>query len=184
MITVYTGPMFSQKTAFLLAEYDCSVVAQRTRMAFKPAIDGRFGHDVIKSRRGGTIEAVCISDLEELRNYDVQDYFIDEFQFLKGDIQVIQQMASEGKNFYVSGLDMTAEGKPFAIMQELLCIADEVQKRKAVCNDCMARTATHSFFLGSKSDDVFVGDKEYIALCRKHWAERMRKKEQPTEGGE
>ncbi len=176
-IIVYTGPMFSQKTAFLLAEYDCSVVAQRTRIAFKPAIDGRFGKDVIKSRRGGTIDAICISDLSELLKYDVQDYFIDEFQFLTGDIQVLQKMAGSGKNFYISGLDMTAEGKPFAIMQELLCIADEVQKRKAVCNDCKARTATHSFFLGSKTSDVFVGDKEYIALCRVHWAQRMAEKE-------
>ncbi len=176
-IVVYTGPMFSQKTAFLLAEYDCSVIAGRTRIAFKPAIDGRFGIDIIKSRRGGSIEAVNISNLREIEQYDVQEYFIDEFQFLEGDIQIIQRMAGAGKNFYISGLDMTAEGKPFAIMQELLCIADEVHKRKAVCVDCKARTATHSFCLRKKDSDVLVGDTEYVALCREHWLERISEKD-------
>ena len=128
-IIVYTGPMFSQKTAFLLAEYDCSVVAQRTRMAFKPAIDGRFGKDVIKSRRGGTIDAICISDLSELLEYDVQDYFIDEFQFLTGDIQVLQKMAQKAnhlllcKNYCASRMKYKSE-RQFAmtVKQELLHI--------------------------------------------------------------
>ena len=116
-IIVYTGPMFSSKTAFLLAEYERSQIAERKTAAFKPAIDGRFGTDIIKSRNAVQIEAVCISNLSEIEAYDAQDYFIDEFQFLKGDIQIIQKMAGRGKNFYISGLDMTAEGKPFAIMQ-------------------------------------------------------------------
>ena len=176
-IIVYTGPMFSRKTAILLAEYERSQIAERETAAFKPAIDGRFGKDVIKSRNAGSIEAFCISRLEEIEEYDAQGYFIDEFQFLEGDIQVIQRMAGNGKNFYVSGLDMTAEGKPFAIMQELLCIADEVEKRKAICVDCK-NNATHSFFLGKKDKDVLVGDKEYIPLCRECWAKRMKMKEE------
>ena len=172
-IIVYTGPMFSSKTAFLLAEYERSQIAERKTVAFKPAIDGRFGTDIIKSRNAVQIEAICISDLIEIEAYDAQDYFIDEFQFLKGDIQIIQNMAGRGKNFYISGLDMTAEGKPFAIMQELLCIADEVEKRKAICVDCKNSNATHSYFLGKKDKDVLVGDKEYIPLCRECWARRM-----------
>ena len=175
-IIVYTGPMFSSKTAFLLAEYERSQIAERKTVAFKPAIDGRFGTDIIKSRNAVQIEAICISNLCEIEEYDAQDYFIDEFQFLNGDIQIIQRMAGRGKNFYISGLDMTAEGKPFAIMQELLCIADEVEKRKAICVDCKNSNATHSFFLGKKDKDVLVGDKEYIPLCRECWAKRMRLK--------
>lgn len=175
-IIVYTGPMFSRKTAFLLAEYERSQIAERRTAAFKPALDGRFGKDIIKSRNAGEIEAICIEDLSEIEKYDVQDYFIDEFQFLRGDIQIIQKMAGLGKNFYISGLDMTAEGKPFAIMQQLLCVADEVEKRKAICVECKNSNATHSFFLGNKDKDVFVGDKEYIPLCRECWTKRMRLK--------
>lgn len=175
-IIVYTGPMFSRKTAILLAEYERSQIAERVTAAFKPALDNRFGMGIIKSRNAGSIEAYCISNLAELEEYEAQDYFIDEFQFLEGDIQVIQRLAAQGKNIYASGLDMTAEGKPFAIMQELLCIADEVEKRKAICVDCK-NNATHSFFLGKKDKDVLVGDKEYIPLCRECWAKRMSMKE-------
>lgn len=176
MITVYTGPMFSRKTAFLLAELERSAIAERTTAVFKPIIDGRFGEDVVKSRNAGATKAVCISNLSELQNYDAQDYFIDEFQFLQGDIQIIQNMANAGKTFYISGLDMTAEGKPFAIMRDLLCIADIVEKRKAICIDCKCGHATHSFFLGDKKEDIRVGDNEYIALCRRCWAKRMEQK--------
>lgn len=173
-ITVYTGPMFSRKTAFLLAEYERSMIAERKTIAFKPTIDGRFGMGVIKSRNAGSIEAICIKNLSEIKGYEAQDYFIDEFQFLEGDIQIIQNMANEGKTFYISGLDMTAEGKPFAIMKDLLCIADTVEKRKAICVDCKSSDATHSFYLGGKKEDVKVGDKEYIPLCRYCWAKRMK----------
>lgn len=172
-ITVYTGPMFSRKTAFLLAEYERSIIAERKTAAFKPIIDGRFGQNTITARNAGSIEANCISTVEEIQAFDVQDYFIDEFQFLKGNVRILQYMANVGKNFYISGLDMTAEGKPFPIMAELLAIADVVEKRKAICVDCKCSDATYSFFLAGKKQDILVGDKEYVPLCRKCWQKRM-----------
>ncbi len=173
-IVVYTGPMFSRKTAFLLAEYERSLIAGRKTVAFKPAMDDRFGKDTIKSRNAGSIEAYCINDLSEILSFDAQDYFIDEIQFLKGDVRVIQDLANEGKNFYIAGLDMTAEGKPFAIMQDVLCIATSVDKRKAICVDCKCGYANHSYHLGAKKEDVLIGDKEYIPLCGPCWAKRMK----------
>ncbi len=177
-IVVYTGPMFSRKTALLVSDYERSLIAGRTTRAFKPIIDGRFGDKVIQSRNAGSIDdAIPISNLSQILEYDAQDYFIDEFQFLMGDIQIIQNMAGEGKNFYITGLDMTAEGKPFALMRDLLCIADQVEKRKAICVDCKEE-ATNSFFLGRKSSDILVGNKEYVPLCRKCWCKRMKMKEE------
>ena len=176
-IVVYTGPMFSRKTAFLLAEYERSMIAGRKTVAFKPVIDERFGKDTIKSRNAGSIEAFCISNLSEILSYDAQDYFIDEFQFLEGDIHIIQNLANEGKNFYIAGLDMTAEGKPFAIMRDLLCIATSVDKRKAICVDCKCGSATHSFHIGNKDKDILIGDKEYVPLFGHCWAKRMNQRE-------
>lgn len=177
-ITVYTGPMFSRKTAFLVAKYERSLIAERKTVAFKPDIDKRFGSDAIESRNAGSITNVMqIEDLSEILKVDAQDYFIDEFQFLNGDIQIIQKLAAKGKNFYITGLDMTAEGKPFALMRDLLCIADEIEKLTAICVDCKG-DATHSFFLGKKSSDILVGNKEYIPLCRECWQKRMDMKEQ------
>lgn len=177
-IIVYTGPMFSSKSVMMFFAYDKSIIAGKKVLAFKPANDDRFGSDVIKSRSlEQTLKAINISDISDLLNYDADVYIIDEFQFLKGDIFIIQNMANDGKVFHISGLDMTAEGKPFGLMPELLAIADQVNKGVAICNDCKQENANISFYLGKKEHDVQIGDSEYIPLCRSCWAKRMKLKE-------
>ena len=174
-IFVYTGPMFSSKSVMMFFAYDKSKIANKKVLAFKPRNDDRFGEDVIKSRSlEQTLQAINISDLSELLNYEAEVYIIDEFQFLKGDIFIIQQMANEGKVFHISGLDMTAEGKPFGLMPELLAIADQVNKGVAICNDCKQENAIYSYYLGEKDKDVLLGDREYIPLCRSCWTKRMK----------
>lgn len=174
-INVFTGPMFSGKTNALLSAYERATIAKKKVKAFKPKIDTRFGIDVIKSRRFGEIEAICISSLKELKKYDADVFIIDEFQFLEGDIRVIQDLADEkGKVFYISGLDMTAEKKPFGLMPQLLAIADNVEKFTSICHDCTEENAIYSYFLGKKNTDIVVGNHEYIPLCRKCMQKRLK----------
>jgi len=174
-INVYTGPMFSGKTNALLSAYERATIAKKKVKAFKPKLDTRFGENVIKSRRFGEIEAICITSLKELKKYDVDVYIIDEFQFLEGDIKVIQDLADEkGKSFYISGLDMTAEKKPFGLMPQLLAIADNVEKFTSICHDCAEENAIYSYFLGKKDTDIVVGNHEYIPLCRKCMQKRLK----------
>lgn len=174
-INVFTGPMFSGKTNALLSAYERATIAKKKVKAFKPKIDTRFGVDVIKSRRFGEIEAICISSLKELKKYDADVFIIDEFQFLEGDIRVIQDLADEkGKVFYISGLDMTAEKKPFGLMPQLLAIADNVEKFTSICHDCAEENAIYSYFLGKKNTDIVVGNHEYIPLCRKCMQKRLK----------
>lgn len=176
-IVVFTGPMFSGKTTALLGAYEKAIIAHKKVLAFKPKIDNRFGDNVIKSRKFGEVEAIAISNLEELKDYDVDVYIIDEFQFLEGDINVLLELVDDrGKTIYVSGLDMTAEKKPFGLMPKLLAIADSVQKFVAICHDCDEENAVYSFFLGGKDTDIVVGNNEYIPLCRKCYSRRMNKK--------
>ena len=178
-IIVYTGPMFSNKSTMLLSAFERAVIAKRSVLAFKPVVDNRFGDSVIKSRRYGEEEAVNISKVEELKNYDADVYIIDEFQFLTGDVTVIDELANRGKIFYIAGLDKTAEGKPFGTMPDLLAVADEVIKLTAVCKDC-GEDACNSFYLGQKSQDVAIGNNEYIPLCRDCWFKRIKQKETIT----
>ncbi len=178
-IVVYTGPMFSEKSAELITAYGRAQLAHRSVGAFKPKIDDRFGNDVIRSRKIGEIPAINIQDVHELLSYDVDVYIIDEFQFLTGDVTIIDDMANRGKKFFIAGLDKTAEGKPFGLMPDLLAIADEVKKLTAVCVDCSKDDddgAVNSFFLGKKDADIVIGNSEYVPLCRKHWLLRMEKK--------
>lgn len=179
-INVYTGPMFSGKTNALLSAYERATIANKKVKTFKPKLDTRFGQNVIKSRRFGEIEAISITSLEELKKYDADVYIIDEFQFLTGDIKVIQDLADEkGKIFYISGLDMTAEKKPFGLMPQLLAIADKIEKFVAICHDCKDENAIYSYYLGKKDTDIVVGNHEYIPLCRK--CMQKRKKQDETE---
>ena len=174
-ITVYTGPMFSGKTTALLGAYERATIAHKKVLAFKPKLDNRFGTNVIKSRRFGEIEAVCIASTDELLKYDVEVYIIDEFQFLKGSISPILKLADEkSKTFYISGLDMTAERKPFGPMPELVAIADDVQKFVAICHDCSLENAVYSYYLGKKDTDIVVGNTEYIPLCRNCMNKRLK----------
>ena len=175
-ITVYTGPMFSSKTAALISAYERSTIAHKKVLAFKPVIDTRFGTNVIKSRSFGEIPAIEISNLSDLNKYDADVYVIDEFEFLEGDIKVLQDMVDfKGKIIYASGLDMTAERKPFGLMPELLAIADSVNKFVGVCHDCYEENANYSYFLGKKNTDIVLGNNEYIILCRKCYAARLKK---------
>ena len=179
-IIVYTGPMFSEKSAELITAYGRAQLAHRSVIAFKPMMDTRFGQGVIRSRKIGEIPAINIQSIEEIKNYDVDVYIIDEFQFLTGDVMVIDDMANRGKKFYIAGLDKTAEGKPFGKMPDLLAVADEVKKLTAVCVDCNKDEddgAVNSFFLGQKEEDIVIGNSEYVPLCRKHWLQRMEKKQ-------
>ncbi len=174
-ITVYTGPMFSGKTNLLLGAFERATIAHKKVLAFKPKIDDRFGDNIIKSRRFGEIPAINLNSIDELKKYDADVYIIDEFQFLTGDIRIIMDMCdNKGKKFFISGLDMTAERKPFGLMPELLAIADDVVKCVAICNDCAEETAVYSYFLGKKDVDIVVGNSEYIPLCRKCMAKRLR----------
>lgn len=178
-IVVYAGPMFSEKSAELITAFGRAQIAHRSVLAFKPRMDSRFGQDVIKSRKIGEIPAINILSIDEILNYDVDVYIIDEFQFLTGDVMILDDMANRGKKFFIAGLDKTAEGKPFGLMPELLAIADEVKKLTAVCVDCDKSDddeAVNSFYLGKKDEDIVIGNSEYIPLCRKHWLARMNEK--------
>ena len=179
-ITTYTGPMRSGKSGLLIMEYNRARSVGKKILALKPEIDNRFGKNTIASRDSeekDKIPATCIRDLKDIAQYDAEIYFVDEAQFLFGDVGIISEMACHGKEFYIAGLDMTSEGKPFGVMSDILSISDEVVKRTARCAICGCKNARYSFFLGGKKGDIEIGDKNYIPLCRPHWCEMTQKRE-------
>lgn len=166
-INVYTGPMKCGKTQKILNEMDRQIIAGKEVLFFKPTIDDRFGKDTVLSRSGKGINAINIDNIEELGKYQADDYFIDEFQFLKGNIDTIEKMAAEGKKFYIAGLNLTAEKKTFGKMGDLMCLADKVELMTSICEVCKSENAIFSYFKGGKSQEIVIGDTEYIPVCRK-----------------
>ena len=148
-INVYTGPMKCGKSNKIIDEAKRQMIAGKKIKIFKPGIDTRF-KDYIVDRNGNKLQTENISSIEEIQNYDADVYVIDEFQFLDGDVSCIEKMAEEGKKFYIAGLNLTSEGKPFGQMGDLLCVSDNVQTMTSVCEICKRDNAIFSFY---KLDD-------------------------------
>ena len=165
-INVFTGPMKCGKTQKMLNELDRQLIAGKNIKVFKPSIDNRFGDNFIQTRSGKKFDAININSINELQNYNADIYFIDEFQFLNGEVDTIEKMAANGKKFFISGLNLTAEKKPFGKMGDLMCMADNVQMLTSICEICKNENAIFSFFKGQKNNDVYIGDSEYIPVCR------------------
>lgn len=143
-------------------------------MMFKPTIDNRYSDTEVVSRDGDKIICVNIQNIYDLIAYrDLVDiFFIDEFQFIEGnDLHVIlNNFIDEGKKFYIAGLNLTSERKPFGNMPQLLALADEVEYLEAKCDRC-GRSAVYTYCKSKKDNDILVGDSEYLALCHSCYKE-------------
>lgn len=166
MIKVFTGPMFSGKSDELLKEYDKKYHKSKI-LLFKPKIDTRdFG--VVKTRNNKEVSAILIKDLKDIKKHlteKITTVFIDEANFLKGDVKVLQDLSiMEDLDIFIAGLNMTSEQEPFGLMPQLLAIADEIEIMHASCNECN-RDAYYTYYDGNKNSTILVGSENYIALC-------------------
>jgi len=166
MIKTFTGPMFSGKTSALLTVY-FNMWNKKNIMCFKPKMNTR--DDGIKSKNiRENVPAIEIEDLKEipnLLNKNTRTIFIDEANFLKGNVSILTELSIEKNiDIYIAGLNMTSEQKPFGIMPEILAISDYIEVFKSYCTICN-REASFTYFEGTKDEDIIVGDTGYISLC-------------------
>jgi thymidine kinase len=104
--------------------------------------------------------------------YDV--IAIDEAQFFdEGLPAVCSQLVEDGIVVFVAGLDRNFKGEPFDPMPDLLAMADDVMKLRAVCMKCRSLdgTMTQRLIDGRpaprSSPVILVGAAEaYEARCR------------------
>ena len=176
-INVYTGPMKCGKTQRILDEAQRQKIAGKDIKVFKPKIDDRFSNEEVISRKGYKLEAIGINEISEIGNYDADVYVIDEFQFLTGDLKELYRLANMGKKFYIAGLNLTAERKPFGSMGDLLCMSDNVQMLTSVCEECRNDNAIYTYYKGdNKTGDILVGEDCYIPVCRNCYERLMKEK--------
>lgn len=164
-INVFTGPMKSGKSQKIINEAYRQIIAGKKIQMFKPKLDTRE-QECVADRNGNKLMAVNIQDMNEIEKYDADVYIIDEFQFLKGNVNVIQNMASKGKKFFIAGLNLTAEKKPFGKMGDLMCVSDNVQMLTSICEICKNDNAIYTYCKEHKDGDILVGDSQYLPVCR------------------
>lgn len=161
------GPMFSGKSTELLRRLVRHKIAGKNTIMLRPVRDDRgfLTHD----NKENSIKELYIDNIEDfsdLYNYDVIG--IDEGQFFD-DLKVVDKWASLGVVVIVSALNGTSERTPFKPIQDIIPLADRIDKIDAVCTSCGADAQFTYYKPGNKDTDIVVGEDEYTALCRKCW---------------
>jgi thymidine kinase len=176
-LTVITGPMFSNKSGELLRLAGVHRIAGRRVGLFKHSLDDRYrGSDEISTHSGQSqrAEPVATSGQVALLATDYDVVAIDEAQFFDPDlVGVARKLVEAGRTVLVAGLDRNFRGDPFGPMPELMALADDVMKLRAVCMRCRSLDATMTQRLidgrpaSRESPEILIGAAQsYEARCR------------------
>jgi len=169
-IEVVCGSMFSGKTEELIRRVKRALYGRQKVQAFKPRIDDRYDPTQIVSHGAIAIEAVPVANSESLMRRvedGTQVVAIDEAQFFdRGIVEVCNELANQGRRVILAGLDQDYLGRPFPPMPDLMAIAEEVTKVRAVCTVC-GGAASRSQRIIHEGATVLVGGSDcYEARCR------------------
>jgi thymidine kinase len=176
-LTVITGPMFSNKSGELIRLATVHRIAGRKVGLFKHSLDDRYeGLEHISTHGGQSAEAEPVGSSATIglvaSSYEV--IAVDEAQFFDdGLAEVCERLVDDGLIVIVAGLDRNFKGEPFGPMAELMALADDVMKLRAVCMKCRSLEGSMTQRLidgrpaSRKSPVILIGAAEtYEARCR------------------
>ena len=184
-ITVVTGSMFAGKSEELIRLARRSLYAKKRVQVFNPSFDDLFDPAMVVTHMGIRHEAVPVANTAELRRRlspRAQVILVEEAQFFDAPIvDLAVELADRGVEVVLAGLDQDFRRQPFGPMPELMAVADEVIKLRAICINCGA-PASHTYrSIDGKPahwDDpvILIGATEaYEARCRRCYEIRRRR---------
>ncbi len=175
-LELVVGGMFSGKSEELIRRVKRSVIARRAVQVFKPAIDDRYGVELVRSHDGDSFVAVPVRSSAEILDRlepGTTVVAIDEVQFFDpGVVDVCRTLVQRGRRVICAGLDLDFRGEPFGPVPALLALAERVDKLQAICVVCgEAGTRTQRIVNGVPAyyEDpvIMIGAQEsYEARCR------------------
>ncbi len=175
-VTIVTGSMFAGKSEELIRLARRALYAKKKVQVFKPAIDTRYDQAMVVTHMGVKLEAVPVRNVADLKSKidkDTEVVLIEEAQFFDASlVPLVVDLADKGREVICAGLDQDFRREPFGPMPQLLAVADNVVKLRAICMNCGA-PASHTYRVidGKPAhwDDpiVLIGATEsYEARCR------------------
>ena len=177
-LTVVTGSMFSGKTEELIRRVRRALYARKRIQAFKHALETRAEPEEIRSHAGLRVAAVAVSSSSEILSSvepGTDIVAVEEAQFFDtGVLSALQGLADAGYEVVASGLDQNFRGEPFGPMPDLMAVADEVVKLRAICARCGRDASRTQRLIGAEpapasAPTILVGAAEhYEARCRLH----------------
>jgi thymidine kinase len=187
----YAAMNAGKSTTLLQADFNYRERGMQT-MLWTAAHDDRSGAGQIGSRLGLTIEAHAYSPEvnlfdavgDELKRRELNCVLVDEAQFLTRDqvLQLCRLCDEVNLPVLCYGLRTDFLGQLFEGSAALLALADSLIELKAVC-EC-GRKATMNLRVDADGHAVASGEQteiggndRYVALCRRHFFERLRESE-------
>ena len=178
-VHVICGCMFCGKTDEMLRLLRRFSIAGRRVLLVKPRLDTRTDADRVFSRSGAQHEAVTVDDSSQIEAVvgEADIVAIEEGQFFDEALpDVVERLASAGKQVIVTGLDRDFRGIPFGAMPRMMALADQVTKLTAICVVCGEPATRTQRLIGGQpatSDSPLIvigglGDETYEARCRLH----------------
>lgn len=178
-LEVICGSMFCGKTEELIRRIRRATIAKQPTQVFKHRLDDRYdGVTKVSSHTGQQLEAQHISHSSELLPLILPQttvVAIDEVQFFdEGIIDVIQTLAERDIRVIAAGLDLDFRGEPFGTLPQLLSMAEEVTKLRAICVVCGEPASRTQRLVNGQpahyNDPVIMvgAEESYEARCRKH----------------
>lgn len=162
--------MFSGKTEELIRRMKRARIAKQRVEIFKPAVDTRYDEADVVSHDESVITSTPVSSPSQilLLTSDATVIGIDEGQFFDETlVEVVTQLARDGRRVIVAGLDQDYLGRPFEPMPQLMAVAEYVTKLHAICVICGA-PANHSQRLLPGNSRLLLGATEaYEPRCRR-----------------
>lgn len=175
-ITLICGSMYAGKSEELIRRARRALYARKKVQVFKPSIDSRYDEEMVVTHMGVKHEAVPVATVKQLQEQiepDTDMVCVEEVQFFDESItELATMLADSGVEVVLAGLDQDFRRRPFGPMANLLALADDVVKLRAICMKC-GRTASHTYRMidgkPAHKDDpiVLIGATEsYEARCR------------------
>ena len=176
-IEVISGVMFSGKSEELIRRVRRGIIARRRVQVFKSHLDSRYaGLYSVASHNGTELDAAPVDSAAEIFRQvrpDTDIVAIDEAQFLDADIVgACTALAALGKRVILAGTDTDFRGEPFGPMGALMCVAETVDKLRAICIVCGDLACRNQRLIDGRparydSPTIMIGGREsYEARCR------------------
>lgn len=165
MITLFAGTMFAGKSRQLIATYKQR--SWRLRTCIVPAMDGRQAGAIDGRGERITARSVTKEEEDELELPSEGDIYIDEVQFFGPAMAkkiALHQAANPDVDFFIGGLSLDSEGRPWRTTADLAMYADQVVRLHSSCAVC----GGDAFFsICTRAVEPFHAS-TFEPRCRKH----------------